>query len=1150
MKSVVRWAIQNTPAMNTLMVSVLALGTLSLFFLRREDFPRFELDIILVTVPYPGASPEEVENGVCQKIEEAVRSIDGLKKVTSVATEGAGNVIIEVKTDVPSVQKILNEVESEVNRIPSFPELTEKPEIRQLTIRNPTIMIGVVGPDDTSTAAERRLRDVVESVRDELLQISEISVAEIQGARPYQIDVEVSETTLRAHGLTLQEVARRIRQENLELPGGKLKADAQELLLRGKAKRIRGKEIAEIPLITTANGVVLTVGDLGTVRDDFDDTTSISRINGKPGMAISIEAAAREDMLAMTKAVREYAAKTKLPAGYSFALWGDRSIDVNDRLDLLIRNGSQGLILVFVVLALFLELKLAFWVALGIPISIMGACALLWQFDQTLNMLSMFSFVIALGIVVDDAIVIGENIYAHREMSKSFLQAAIDGTYEVLPSVAASITTTVFAFMPMFFVTGVMGKFFAVMPFAVIAMLIISLLEAAFILPCHLAHGDEGERHVSVGGRILRGLIVGGLVQIVGLLLGALLPDFRAATIAAAGITWGFVLLWIVVGDGVLTPFHAIHNMTDALNSRMSAGLEWFIQRIYLPLLRRALRFPAVTVAIALAVLISSFSLVVNGTVPWVIFPKMDDRQIQAKVVFPDGTPSHVTAAATKKIEDAILHINEQSAKDGENLVNVTYRLVGQVSSNSPGGADDRTEGGHAGTVQAALVESTERSITSLELVDEWRRKVGSIAGAETLSFGGMAMGPGGAPIEFKLLADAEHMQQLEAAIEECKEYLHRQAGVIDISDDSRPGKWEFQITVRDDARTLGVPLEDLAGTVRAAYYGEEVMRLQRGRHEVKLMVRYPEEQRRSLAEFDEIRIDTGDGTKRPLGELAHVNIERGYSEINRVDQKRSITVTADIDQSGTSAAQAPNASQIVAVMANDFMPDLLERYPDVQVRWEGQQEQTVESMQSLFIGLGVALLATYALLTMQFTSYVQPAIIMAVIPFGIIGALWGHALMGLPLTLFSVLGLVALTGVVVNDSIVLVDFTNARVHDGMPLMEALVESGQRRFRPVLLTSLTTVAGLAPILTERSLQAQILIPMANSLCFGLLLSTTLVLFLVPTFYSIYGRAVLAMETDVQAATPDTPAPPTATLEAVPVPRREAEPHVLTPTRGE
>ncbi len=390
MRSIIQSAIKNTPAMNTLMVSVLAVGILSLFFLRREDFPRFELEIILVTVPYPGASPEEVENGICQKVEEAVRGIDGLKKITSVATEGSGSVILEVRTDVPDVQKILNEVQSEIDRIPSFPELSEEPEVQQLTLRSPTITIGVVGDGTEGPEAEWQLREVVEKVRDDLLEIPEITVAEIQGAREYQLDFELSETTLRKYGLTLQEVARRIRNENLELPGGNIKSDSQEFLLRGKAKRIHGEEIEHIPLITNPNGVVLTVGDIGNVRDGFADRTSISRINGRPGLAISIEAAAREDMLAMTKAVREYADSHALPAGYTYELWGDRSIDVHDRLDLLRRNGLQGLLLVFLVLALFLEIRLAFWVALGIPISILGACAVLWQFDQTLNMLSMF----------------------------------------------------------------------------------------------------------------------------------------------------------------------------------------------------------------------------------------------------------------------------------------------------------------------------------------------------------------------------------------------------------------------------------------------------------------------------------------------------------------------------------------------------------------------------------------------------------------------------------------------------------------------------------------------------------------------------------------------------------------------------------------
>ncbi len=1080
MKSVVRWAIDNTPAMNTIVISVLAVGLMSWMTLRREDFPRFELEIILITVPYPGASPEEVENGICQKIEEAVRSIDGLKKVTAIAQEGSGSVIIEVRTDAPSVQKILNEVESEVDRIPSFPELAEEPEIQQLTLRNPTIFVGISGVDDDSREGEVRLRSVVESVRDDLLAIPEISVADIQGGRDYQIDVEISKSTLRKYGLTLTEVARRIRSENVELPSGNIKSNSQEFLLRGKAKRIRGEKIAKIPLITTPNGVVLTVGDLGTVKDDFADKTSVSRINGKPGLAISIEAAAREDMLAMTEAVRNYAADPNLPAGYNIDLWGDRSVEVNDRLQLLKRNGVQGLLLVFLCLMLFLEIRLAFWVALGIPISILGACIVLWQFDQTLNMLSMFSFVIALGIVVDDAIVIGENIYTHREMGKNYRQAAIDGTLEVLPSVTASVTTTVFAFSPMFFVTGVMGKFFAVMPLAVIAMLIISLLESAFILPCHLAH-ESDPRSWTESARRWRAKNKLAVAR---------------WTIGAAAVGVAFII------DHLLWPLRYLTGISHWLNDHFGGFLEAIIERAYMPTLRWCLRFPAFVCSAAFALLLLSATLVTSGTVPWIVFPKTDATRIQGRVVFPDGTPSSVTDAATRRMEEAVRTVCNRHEEQGDSVLRLTYRLVGQVSSQSPGGASDRTEGGHAGSVLAALVELSNRSVGSETIVEEWRAEVGTIAGAESVSFGSLSMGPGGTPIEFKLLSNGEDMASLEAAVEECKQELKSFDGVFDVDDDARPGKWEMQLTVKDEARAMGVPLQQLAGTVRAAYYGEEVMRLQRGRHEVKLMVRYPEHERRSLAEWDDIRIDTGDGSQRPITELADINVVRGYSEINRVNQRRSITVTADVDE-----AQA-NAAEVVADLKSKFMPDLMARYPGVDVRWEGQAEQTTESINSLFLGLAIALLATYVLLTMQFTSYLQPAIIMAVIPFGVIGALWGHAIMGLPLTLFSVLGLVALTGVVVNDSIVLVDFTNARVRDGMPLFDALMESGRRRFRPVLLTSMTTVAGLGPILTETSMQAQLLIPMANSLCFGLMLATTLVLILVPTFYSIYGRIVL------------------------------------------
>ena len=1032
MKNVIAWAIKQTPAMNTLMIGILGVGILAGLALRREEFPAFEIERILIAVPYPGASPEEVETGICQKIEESIRSVDGIKKVTSIAGEGSGNVVVEVKTDVPSVQKVLNEIKSEIDRIPSFPDLAEEPQIQQVTIRNPAITVGIICTDSEAADAELQLREVTERVREDLLLIPQVSVADITGERQYQIDVELPEKTLREYGLTLTDVARRIRLRNLELPGGNIKDRGETYLLRGKNKRISGDEIEDIPIITLPDGLVLTVKDLGFVKDEFVDNVSISRINGKPGLAITVKAAAREDLLSMADSVMEYVANQELPAGYEMTTWGNSAIDVRGRLDLLKRNGGQGLILVFIVLALFLEFRLAFWVALGIPISVLGACAVLWQFDQTLNMLSMFAFLIALGIVVDDAIVIGENIYAHRELGKPYLQAAIDGTVEVAPSVVTSIATTVIAFMPMFFVSGIMGKFFAVLPLAVIAMLIISLLESTLILPCHLAHGSKEP----------------------------------------------FVL-------------------TAGLNRITTRVLDFVIYRLYTPLATAAVGRPFVTLSAAVAVALVSMSLVSNGTVPSVLFPKLDAPEVIANVIYPDGTPSRITDATTKKIEAAFYDINQQYADKGEPLIKVVHRMVGSVTlGGGPGGGETST-GGHVGKVHVEMVGSEERSATSQEIVEQWRNAVGPIAGVETLTFGSQSRGPGGKAIEFKLLGAAEDMEALEAAIEKCKEKLATFTGVKDIADDSRPGKWEIQLQENPRALGMGIPLDNIARTVRASYYGEEVMRLQRGRHEVKLMVRYPQEDRDSLANFSNIRVDGGDGIQRPITELATPVVSRGYSEINRVDQRRSITVSADVDES------VANAKMIVSDLQKSFMPELMKEYPQLRVRWEGQQEQDTESVGSLIVGLAVALLLMFMLLTIEFNSYGQPLVVMAVIPFGIVGAIWGHAFMGLPLTLFSMLGLVALTGVVVNDSIVLVDFINARVNAGTPIREAVIEAGQRRFRPVLLTSLTTIVGLLPILTEQSFQAQLVIPMATSLCFGLLLSTLLVLVLVPTFYLVY-----------------------------------------------
>lgn len=1048
MKELIRNSIRNSPAMNTLMIGILLLGTVCFAMMRREVFPEFQLEIVLVSVPYPGAAPEEIERGICQKIEEAVQSLDGIKKMTSVATENAGSVVLELSSNVKDVQRVVSEVRSAVDRIPSFPQLAEDAEVQQVTFREAAINVSVMAPRSSDRTHNRReLREVAEQVRDRLLLQPTVSQVKIKGALDYQIDVEIDEDSLRKHGLSLPQVAEIVRRENLELPAGKIKSKGQEVLIRGNNKRLTGREIAKLPLVTDPSGVVLSIADLGTVSDGFTDGTAITETNGRASLFLEVQRTSNEDLLKISEEVHELVSTISLPTGYEAVAWGDRSIDVRDRLDMLVENGRMGLFLVFLVLAVFLELRLAFWVAMGIPIAMLGAGGVLLAAGQTLNMLSMFAFLMALGIVVDDAIVVGENIYAHRQMGKGFLTAAIDGTYEVIPSVMASVTTTIVAFAPLLFVSGVMGKFIAVMPLAVIAMLAISLFESMFILPCHLAHHD------SLVFRII------------------------------AFFFW---------------PFGFVVKMFGKINQFTAKWLQKFIDQIYTPILKWAVTNPWTVMSAAAALLLVAVGLVNAGFAPFIIFPKLDANYLVAKVTYPDGTPDRMADEATQKMVREFEKMNEEFG----DIMQVIYRGVGAVDNlQGPGGANT-TSGSHVGSVTVELVETSQRSITSDELNAIWRERVGELPGVEAMNYGSISMGPGGTPIEFKLLADPGSEDKLEAAVEKCKAKLAEFDGVVDIDDDSRPGKWEFQVSVKDRAKSLGVSSQDLSNTIRASYYGTEVMRLQRGRHEVKLMVRYPPEQRRSLADLEEIRIRTGNGIDQPIQELpitelADIKVVRGYNEINRLNQKRSITITADVNE------KIANARATVTKLQSDFMPQLLADNPGLSVNWEGQQEQTQESLRSLFVATAVALVVMFALLTFQFKSYIQPLIILMIIPFGVIGAILGHVVLGLALTLFSFFGLVALTGVVVNDSIVLIDFINARVNAGIPAQQAVVEAGRRRFRPVLLTSATTVAGLVPILLERSLQAQVLIPMATSLAFGLLLATVLVLVLVPTLYRIY-----------------------------------------------
>ncbi len=1076
MKTVISWAIKNSPAMNTLLIASLLVGAVSMVVMRREVFPNFALEILLVTVPFPGATPEEVEEGICQKIESVVTTVEGIKKMTSVAREGFGYIILELNGDITNVQPVLNDVRSQIDQISSFPPSAEDPEVTQIVFRAPAITVGVIGPgsgENDSLQAQLDLRELAEEIRTELTELravppqslvrrslaflfqpkgAAVSSADIVAERPFEIAVEVSEDRLRQYGVSLDGLAAILRRQNVDMPGGKMETSSQELLLRGKNKRELGTEIAEIPILSEPNGDVVKIGDIGVVVDGFAEVTSSHIINDRPGIAIRVTKTTTEDLFTIVEAVKKYVAEKQVPEGYSITTWNDISVDVRDRIELLTRNGLQGLLLVFLVLAAFLDLRLAFWVAAGIPVSILGAGFVLLVTGQTLNMLTMFAFLMALGIVVDDAIVIGENIYTKRSEGMNFVQAAVSGTVEVLPSVCASVATTIIAFMPLMYVSGVMGKFISVMPVAVIAMLVISLIESMMILPSHLAHKDN---------LFLRGLSV-------------CLYVFR--------------------------PLVVLHGW---VNRHATGLMQWCIERLYVPLLRRSLYNIPVVCSSALAFILICVGLVAGGIAPFGFFPDIDGSEINATLAFPDGTAAQFAQQGAADIQQAIRRVEEKHVSEGgKPFIRNLYRRIGEVG-NAMQGPAGVTNGSHVSSVEVQLFATSLRDIGNKEIIKRWRESVPKIAGAEVLKFGSDSMGPGGNAIEFKILGSDRNAVYLDEIADQCKQRLAGIEGVTDIEDDSRLGKWEMNLRLNELGETLGLDENSLANTIRTVYFGDEVMRLQRGRHEVKLMVRYPENERANMDSFESIRIRDNSGTEWPITEVADISFNRASSELNRLDQRRSITVLADVDK------KIADPVKINYELRTEIVPKILDEYKkkygaSFAVNWEGEQAETLESIISMFTGFGIALLCMYVLLTLEFRSYIQPVIILAIIPFGWLGAVLGHALLGLELSLFSFFGLIALTGVVVNDSIVLVDFINHQIRAGVPLREALVLAGQRRFRPIMLTSMTTVAGLFPMLLETSLQAQVLIPMAASLIFGLMTGTLLILFLVPVFYLMYG----------------------------------------------
>ena len=1048
----IEWFVRNSVAANLMMVFIIVSGILATTSVEEELFPEMDLDGISVEVAYLGAAPEEVEEAVNVRIEEAIQGIDGIKQIQSTASEGMGTVMIEMQMGADA-RRVVDEVKSNIDAITTFPVETEKPIIRELTNRQQVVDIAVSGNIDLFT-----LKRITERVRDELTAIPEITQVDIVSAPPYEISIEVSEDDLRRHGLTFDQVADAVRRSSLDLPGGSVRTERGEILLRTIGQAYRGAEYEDLVLWTRADGSRLRLGDVATVVDGFEETDQFARFDVEPTMMVSVFRTGDQSVIELAGLTNEYVeeAQARLPEGVSLTVWQDSGKILGHRVSQMLRTGFAGFALVFLVLALFLELRLAVWVSVGIPISFLGAIALMPGLDVSVNEISLFAFVIAIGIVVDDAIVVGENVYRHQEELDDGIHGAIEGAYEIAKPVTFAVLTGVAAFSPLLFVPGMMGKLFRVVPLIVIPCLLFSLLESLNILPAHLSH---------IPKRVRSG------------------------------------------------PWHRFQSM-------FARGLKRFVQKVYCPVLEVALRWRYLTASIGVGIMLVTLGMVLSGRPVFQFFPPIEAEFIAASVTMPQGMPIDATEEAVAKIEAGAVRVRRRLLEEtGQDYFLHLSATVGDqpmaVRGGGPFGGVGVLASSNVGEVAVELLPTGQRIYSSEQLGLLWRDATGPIPEAVDVNFTMSIMNPG-SDVDVQLAGP--DLNQLRAAAEEVKRRLRTYAGVYEVTDSFRAGKEEMKLGIKPAAEALGLTLQDLGRQVRQAFYGEEAQRIQRGRDDIRVMVRYPRDERRSLGNLENMRIRTPDGGEVPFSYVAVVEPGRGFASIRRVDRNRAVNVTASVDPTVNSAGD------IIADLDARVLPDVLARYPGVFYTFEGAMAEQRDTLRGLQSGFVLALLMILALLAVPLKSYMQPLIIMSAIPFGLVGAVWGHILLDLNVSMMSMFGLVALTGVVVNDSLIMVDFINrARsVHSDVGRMArqagggladrqqfestglylAVREAGVNRFRPILLTSLTTFFGLAPLMWNKSFDAAFMVPMAVSLGFGVLFATLITLILVPTLYTI------------------------------------------------
>ncbi len=1033
--------IRNRVTANLLMVFILVAGSFGAISLRKQVFPEFSPELINISVAYPGASPIEVEEAIVVPTEAALESIDEVEEINATASQNLAVVTAELRSGVDK-QRVLDEVKSAIDRIRTFPVQIERPIVNLASPRSQVIQLVLSG-----NVGERALKVLAKEARDDLIALGAISDVQISGARDYELSIEVSSDVLDAYGFSLSQLATIVRRESLELSGGEIETRDGRVLLRTQGRNETSEDFRDIVVLAEADGTEVLLSDIATVTDGFADSDLAATFNGQRAVVVTAYRVGEESVLDVAEAVHTYVASfsARLPEGVTASVWQDQSVVLDGRLKLLIKNGILGLTLVLIALTLFLDLKLAAWTAIGIGISFIGAFALLAPLGVTMNTISLFGFILALGIVVDDAIVMGENIFAEREKGRSPLEAAEVGAIRIARPVIFAVLTTVVAFAPLLFIEGTLGRLLIDLPLVVITVLLLSLVEALFILPMHLSHDDASIR---TSNRFL--------------------------------------------------------GRINETRARIDTALQKFISGPLTRGVRFSILNPGVIMSGALASILICFGLIGGGRLPFSFLPSIQGETVVANLQMPPGTSVERTLEVIQEIETSVLRAGDRMAmdlpSDHPSPIQNLYSVVGGGGGGGGPGQTDtpRSSSSSRASLTVELPNPEVSAFTPLDFETAWRAELPELSGVRSFAITSDFFRVAEA-IQVQLASGDE--QALKAASADVARELAQFSGVFDILTDDDRGEQEFQIDLRPDARTLSITLEDLANQVRGAFFGAEVQRLQRDGEEMPVYIRLPESERDAVADLLVFRVSTPGGARVPLDQVATVSLGSTPTSITRREGERIVSVTADTDESVVTTDEVNRQLERVV------LPMLSERHPGVSFSLSGERAEQDDTFASLGRGFMLALLGIFALLAIPLNSYIQPLVIMSAIPFGIVGALIGHAIIGVPVGLFSLFGIIGLTGVVVNDTLVFMDFVNAEKARGLVLEDALLNAARQRFRPIFLTSLTTFLGISPLIFERSIQAQFLAPTAVSLGFGILFATLLIMVVVPALAVTEDRIV-------------------------------------------